>query len=105
MKHEISSLRNEDFVILAMAIRALGALRLNPRLALVDESYPEAAAKYMNELLNGFKDMCRDLDLLINDADSSISRLLSLIDDAAEEDVYQSFCEELKHLNQHQPKE
>jgi len=101
MKHKISNLRREDFIILAMALRALKALRLNHRLTLVDENSSEKIVEYMNESLNGFKDMCRDLDLLINDADSSISRLLSFIDGAAEEDVYQSFCEELKHLNQH----
>jgi hypothetical protein len=106
MKHKIyRDLGSNEFLLLAMALRALSTLRLNPRLTLCDASTLDQAVDYMNQSMNNFKDMCCALDLLIDEPNTSISRLLNYINLAAGEDVYQSFCDELKYMNAEQPKE
>lgn len=107
MKYRIDfrDLEKTDFLVLSMALRALNALRLEPRPTLSDATVPDEVVGFMNQSVNGFTDMCRCLDLVIDEPYTVISRLLNYVDLAAGEDVYQSFYDELKYINTEQPSE
>ena len=90
------NLQKDDFLILAMALKSLHALRLNPCLSLAYSDAPREVIECMDDSLNGFTSMCCDLDLVVTDPAEVIARLQRCIDMAAGSDVYQAYATELK---------
>ena len=99
IKHNLLELGDSEFLILSLALRALRTLRLGPHLSLDQNDCSIESVNYMNNSINGFRDMCCDIDLLMDDPSGLIGRLIKKIDVAAGDDIYQSFATALKYVS------
>ena len=99
IKYNLLELEDSEFLILSLALRALRTLRLGPRLSLNQDDYSIESVNYMTDMINGFREMCCDVDLLMDDPSGLIGRLIKKVDVAAGDDVYQSFAKALKYVS------